>query len=456
MENFGSIGRGPDDHRCDREPRRLQPGRRVPQQCLRASRLERGRGPAGRLRLYREDRYLAKANLDWQVDRYDRLRLGGEATRYSIGRYESELAAVGDAYLERPERWNVFVEDRLDLGDVVVIGGLRYDSYASRASRPFLLDTVATSPTFGQYLNIEGAPIYEVGGTFDDRPLVITRPDRSHGYLSPHIQVSFPVSDRTNLRLSYAHQVQPPDFALVLDGVNVGGRGADLAFGKTISFEFGARHAFSDDMVLDMAVYNHDNLALASARTFLVDDPVGQRKSTVVRVTNADFGNAVGVDLRLDRRFGDVFNGTISYTYQRARSTASDPLDIQDRGVAAVNELGGIVSPPPQAIIPTAVSRPHDLAAAFAMAFPPGWRRERPRCRAGQPRSLRHRAFRQRDAVHAVSRARGERGMPARRGTEQCSPSQLQAVRSSADQRLRSRPCGDHRLRRCPERFQLH
>ena len=221
-----------------------------------------GGGPAGRLRLYHEDRYIAKANLDWQVDRYDRLRLGGEATRYSIGRYESELAAVGDAYLERPERWNVFVEDRLDLGDVVVIGGLRYDSYASRASRPFLLDTVATSPTFGQYLNIEGAPIYEVGGTFDDRPLVITRPDRSHGYLSPHIQVSFPVSDRTNLRLSYAHQVQPPDFALVLDGVNVGGRGADLAFGKTISFEFGARHAFSDDMVLDMAVYNHDNLAL--------------------------------------------------------------------------------------------------------------------------------------------------------------------------------------------------
>ena len=59
------------------------------------------------------------------------------------------------------------MEDRLDLGDVVVIGGLRYDSYSSRASRPFLLDTVADSPTFGQYVNIAGAPIYEAGGTFE-------------------------------------------------------------------------------------------------------------------------------------------------------------------------------------------------------------------------------------------------------------------------------------------------
>lgn len=336
-----------------------------------------GGGPAGRLRLYRENRYLAKANLDWQADRYQRVKLGGEATWFSVGRYESPLAAVGDAYLERPVRWDAFVEDRLDFGDVVLIGGLRYDRYASRASRPFLLDTVMTSDSFGQYLNLAGASQYGVGtsGTFDNRPLVIFQPDRSHDYLSPHIQVSFPVGDRTNLRFSYAHQVQPPDFAAVLDGVNLGGLGADLDFGKTVSFEFGARHAFGEDMVLDVAIYNRDNVALASARTFLVPDLVRQQRSSVVRVTNADFGNARGVDVRLDRRFGNWFNGTLSYTYQRARSTATDPLAVQDRGVAVVNQVGGIVGPPPQAILPTGTSRPHDLAAAAALTVPAGWRR---------------------------------------------------------------------------------
>ncbi|MBA2304816.1 MAG: TonB-dependent receptor [Acidobacteria bacterium] len=332
-------------------------------------------GPVGQLRLFRENRYLAKTNLDWQADRFNRLKVGAEWVVYSIGRYESELSAVGDAYLERPVRWNAFVEDRLDLGDVVLIGGLRYDRYSARASRPFLLDTVVASATFGEYVNLPGAPIYEAGGTFESRPLVISRPDRAHGYLSPHIQVSFPVTERTNLRLSYAHQVQAPDFALVLNGVNTGGLGADLDFGKTVAFEFGVRHAFSDDMVLDVAVYNRDNLAAAAARTFLYNDPVRQRRSTLRRVTNLDFGNARGVDVRLDRRFGNFFNGTISYSYQNAKSTASDPLTNQDRGVTTVNEIGGILGPPPQEIIPTVLSRPHDLGAAVAFTLPGEWKK---------------------------------------------------------------------------------
>jgi hypothetical protein len=127
-------------------------------------------------------------------------------------------------------------------------------------------------------------------------------------------------------------------------------------------------------MMLDLAVYEHNNVALASERTFLFDDPVLQRRSTLVRVTNADYGNAQGVDVRLDRRFGDLFNGTITYTYQRARSTAVDPVAIRDRGVVLVNELGGLTGPPPQAIIPTDQSRPHDLTSAFALTFPPDWR----------------------------------------------------------------------------------
>ena len=51
-------------------------------------------------------------------------------------------------------------------------------------------------------------------------PLTIFRADQSHDYLSPHIQVSFPVTRQTNFRLSYAHQVQAPDFALVYAGLN--------------------------------------------------------------------------------------------------------------------------------------------------------------------------------------------------------------------------------------------
>jgi hypothetical protein len=328
-------------------------------------------GPVDRLVLHHETRSVGRANLDWQANRYSRVKLGAEVIRYSIDHYESDLAAPGDVYLEQPVRWDAFLEHRLDLGDLVLVGGLRYDRYASRASRPFLLDTVAASPSFGQYVNLPKAHIYEQGGD----SLVISRPDRGHGYLSPHVQVSFPVTVRTNFRLSYAHQVQNPDFALVLNGVNFGGFGADLDFGKTIAFEVGARHAFSDDMVLDVAIYNRDNLAVASARLFQVNDPVGQRRTTQLRVTNADFGNSRGLDLRLDRRFGNFFNGTISYAYQDAKSTGSDPLANQERAVALVNAVGGVIGPPPQAILSTSLSRPYDFAGAIALTFPADWRK---------------------------------------------------------------------------------
>ena len=88
------------------------------------------------------------------------------------------------------------------------------------------------------------------------------------------MQVSFPVTERTNFRFSYAHQVQAPDFALVLGGINTDLTvtntnhvyGTDLDFGKTITFEFGIRHAFNDDMVLDVSAYNRDNLSNAAGR----------------------------------------------------------------------------------------------------------------------------------------------------------------------------------------------
>ena len=161
----------------------------------------------------------------------------------------------------------------------------------------------------------------------------------------------------------------------MLDGVNFSGTGTDLDFGKTILFEFGVRHAFSDDMVLDIAAYNKDNLAVAAARTFPVTDPFTGTSGVQGKFTNADYGNTRGIDVRLDRRIGNLLNGTISYTYQNAKSTGSDPFSNQNAGVVALEGLGGAIGPPPQAILPTNFSRPHNLAGAIAITFPPDWKR---------------------------------------------------------------------------------
>jgi hypothetical protein len=216
-------------------------------------------------------------------------------------------------------------------------------------------------------------------------PTALFKKDKSHNYLSPHVQVSFPVTDKTNFRLSYAHQVQTPDFGLLLGGINtdLGNTntnqvfGSDLDFGKTITFEFGIRHAFSDDMVLDVAAYNKDIVSDPAARLVTLFDPALGRDNDFRILTNLDFGNVRGLDVRLDRRFGNFFNGTVSYSYQQAKNTGSDPFTYVNYGSRIVNQVGGNngAQPPPQGILPTDNSRPHTLASAFSVTLPGDWRR---------------------------------------------------------------------------------
>jgi outer membrane receptor for ferrienterochelin and colicin len=327
-----------------------------------------------RVNLFKEQRYIGKATLDWQVDRYNRIRTGGEFTKYSIDQYSHNLLSTlfYDAYKESPIRWNLFVEDRLDLGDVVVVGGLRYDYYDSRASRPFV-----TGPNGERYAfpRISSSPEFDL-----NNPTAQFVRDQSHSYLSPHVQVSFPVTDRTNFRLSYSHQVQAPDFSLVLGGINTDFAntnsnqvyGSDLDFGKTIAFEFGIRHAFSDDMVLDVAAYNKDIVSDPAARLVTLFDPAANRNNDFRVLTNLDFGNIRGIDIRLDRRFGNYFNGTISYSFQQAKNTGSDPFTYVNYGSRIVNQVGGNngAQPPPQGILPTDDSRPHAFTGAFSVTMP--------------------------------------------------------------------------------------
>ncbi len=78
-------------------------------------------------------------------------------------------------------------------------------------------------------------------------------------------------------------------------------------------------------MVLDISAYNKDKLSDAAGRLVSFYDPFKQAPVDIRVVTNADFGNARGIDIRFDRRFGELFNGTLAYTFEEAKNTGSDP-----------------------------------------------------------------------------------------------------------------------------------
>jgi len=339
-----------------------------------------GSAPNAENRLIEEQWALGNATLDWQLDQYNRIKVGGEYTHYDLSQYtrqpEGGDVCFCDAYQGSPYRAALYGEETLDLGDVVLKAGVRWDTYSSNTSRPYFAYDSATGDGGYAYPSTYTNPNFD-----PTNPKGLYQADQSHSYVSPHVQVSFPVTQNTNFRLSYAHQVQAPDWGLVYAGINTdlnltnsnNTYGSDLGFAKTIIFEFGVRQSFGPDMVLDVSLYNKDKQSDVSVRTVPLAGPDGQTNQLRL-ATNLDFGNVRGMDIRLDRRFGAWFNGTLGYTYQQAKGTGSDPFSYTSFFFFLTNPLSsdGL---PPQAVITTNDNRPHQLSGSMAMTVPSDWKR---------------------------------------------------------------------------------
>jgi hypothetical protein len=355
--------------------------------------------------LSQETRVTGRANIDWQANRYNRVRAGADFTSFDDLAWGSGLNSMifMNAYKVSPRKSGFYAQDRIDLGDVVIEAGLRYDYLNSNVllsripSRIFTdrfrnaavpLDTVLKHDAFSAQDSAMARSCRTAMAANDTLAISTCNMFKApavHG-LSPNVRVSFPVTDRTGFRLSYAQQVQTPDVSTLAAGSNSDFSNTNLndafarpvGLGKTIMFEFGIRHAFSDDMVLDISAYNKDLVSEISNRTLDIYDPVvgGNPDSTNESInlyTNRDFGNVRGVDVRLDRRFGSIFQGTIAYTFQTSKSTGSDPNFFLNTLARQVSSVTGLRLPPPQAILTNADNRTHTIAGNLAANFPHGW-----------------------------------------------------------------------------------
>jgi hypothetical protein len=341
-----------------------------------------------------ETRFTGRANLDWQLDRYNRVQVGGDFVSANSKNFNSGLTSqiFMDAAIYKPSRFGLYATDRLDLGDVVIDLGLRYDhlnpgvKYSNSPGRLYTdpvrngdltksftaADTVLANQCSAMLAAADTLG-WSTCNMFDGA---------SRGIVLPSIRVSFPVTDRTGFRLSYAQQAQTPDFNLLATGVNTDLAisntndifGRDLTYGKTILFEFGVRHAFSQDMVLDIAAYNKDKVSDVTGRIVPVFDPFKAEIQNINLYTNADFGNVRGVDVKLDRRVGSLFQGSLAYTFEAARSTGSDPNEYLNTTSRQISNVTNDRLPPPQALLTTRDNRTHTIAGSLALNFPQGWR----------------------------------------------------------------------------------
>jgi len=329
--------------------------------------------------LSKESRVYGTANVDWQANRYHRFTFGGELKQsdvaYWAGGFINQIFM--NVYHDKPKSGAAWAADRLDLGDVVIDLGLRYDYFNSEALFSNTPGFTFSDPNWNAALNANSPD-----ALYQASVAKVFTPGVGHSALSPRIGVSFPITDQTDFHLSYSHQVQSPDINTLLQGINNdltftntnNAFGRDVGFGKTILFEFGARHAFNPDLVIDVSAYNKSKVSDLSYRIFNYNDPTNPgRQLTIDVLTNGDFGYDRGLDLKINRRLGNWLTAQIAYTYEVAAGTGSSPYTYLNTNARSISGVTGSVLPPAEQARAVDDQRSHNIVGALSFTIPQGW-----------------------------------------------------------------------------------
>jgi TonB dependent receptor-like, beta-barrel len=272
-------------------------------------------GTRSAIDLSRESRRDARARLEWRAGHGHRITAGGELRGFETARYDVPYGPTSsfdlNAYRERPLEQGAFLEDRIEFGDALLVAGLRWDRFDSRAGYPETPGRIVTG-----------------SGPFDPAdPTASFVPAVPHGVLSPRLQFRYALDRHSSIRFSYGRQVQVPPFDLLFLHKNLDLSEADrsVVFGRGIGFtqtliaELGVRHEFGDRTLLDVAGYDKGLRAQPVERLVLLPDPqqLGMPADFWV-VATADLGWVQGVDVRLEHRVSDVFAAAVAYSYEHA------------------------------------------------------------------------------------------------------------------------------------------
>jgi len=359
-----------------------------------------------------EKRWYASATLDWQINRFNRLQIGGSYQRadtrvQNVPLYSGRATPV----MYEPVLMGLFAQHRLDIGDVVLEGGVRWDYYDPSGDLPRVPGFVYNVP---DSLKQDFVRIREGDGPLTSRierpgdcggaateanrinPVTgqpVCKPNfikaKTRTAVSPRLAVSFPVTASSTFRLSYAQNTQTPYLngsgGLFQNAYNdqYGGAantnttyGRDVEIPRTVLYEAGYRQMFANATVLDVAVYQKQTRNALTYRKIPVENLVTGSMTYINAMTNADFAIASGMDVRLTRRFGANAEAVVSYSLVDARGTGSDPTTYTGLILRRNTNLSILTGRPvdaPEVLLPLDHSRPHNFAGTFTMYLPPDY-----------------------------------------------------------------------------------
>ncbi|MFH2030104.1 MAG: TonB-dependent receptor [Bacteroidota bacterium] len=286
--------------------------------------------------------YTAKTDLTWQINQIHQIKTGYEFQYHNLDYedfqivvdastdYKPALPIPGafnyNIYSTNPYQFALYLQDKIELDYLVVNVGVRFDyfqpdgEYLEDPNKVNLLDNL--QPPF---------------------PDSMMNTAQSKYQFSPRIGISYPITDKGAIHISYGHffQVPPfeylyqnPNFRIPLTGDFPGTIGktignADLKPQQTIMYEIGLQQAITDDFGITATAYYKDIRNLLSTEIFIKNE-----FKKFSKLINRDYGAVKGITLTFEKPFRNGLGATLDYTFQIAKGNASDPNDAFNKAQA--------------------------------------------------------------------------------------------------------------------------
>lgn len=242
---------------------------------------------------------------------------------YQVQAYPANVYT--DIFHVYPFESHAYLQDKLEYSGMVINIGLRFDVFAPNASYPddpfnYRWGYVHSPTSAEEYIGVNSASPYR---SYWDMP----RLEAKKSYqVSPRVGVSYPISDRDKLHFSYGHFFQVPPLLYLYRSTQTQLTGAypimgnpDLAPQKTVQYEIGIEHLFTDDLKAKVSAYFKD------IRDLIDTDRINYAQGwNYTKIVNADFGSVRGMEVTIDKRMTRHFSGNLGYTFSVAKGLASN------------------------------------------------------------------------------------------------------------------------------------
>ncbi|MEA1996522.1 MAG: TonB-dependent receptor, partial [Gemmatimonadota bacterium] len=208
--------------------------------------------------------------------------------------------------------------------------------------------------------------------------------------------VAHPVTDRSQIRLSYGHFFQAPSFKDIYSHMNqdfrfdLGGNtnnifgNSRLEMSQTTMFEVGFSTIVGEKMRLDFVGYRTEVKGDIAVRQITpaellelggVTDRTSTRSNAILSVyTNRDKMSTKGLEITFARRMDDIWGLNATYTLAFPRATGSDPQEYmltfgRQTFFDPVTGKRG-VQPPPRVLTPIDYDQTHRLNLQLSFRLP--------------------------------------------------------------------------------------